>query len=167
MTLDALTMMYNNSLIGISMVTHITEFKLLEFLICVVSVMSVMIKKIWGTLNFSKKKKLGMKIFIIIFSIQFFIKRPQKKKQTNKQTNNIPTFTYSIMASIQIMVWDMAKGDFRDCIIFTIYKTKRSKQRVHEQCFFPFFSPQMCEVGGLVIIHKRMGQIWLLERRKM
>jgi hypothetical protein len=45
------------------------------------------------------------------------------------------------MASIQIMVWDMAKGDLRDCTIFTIYKTKRSKQRVHGQWFFSFFFP--------------------------
>ncbi len=126
--------------------------------------MSVMIKYM-RDIEFQQNFVLGMKIFIIIFSIQFFIKRQKRKK--NKKTNNIPTFTYSIMASIQIIVQDMAKGDLRDCIIFTIYKTKRSKQRVHEQCFFPFFSPQMCEVGGLVIIHKRMDQIWLLESRKM
>jgi hypothetical protein len=31
MSLDALTKMYNNSLIGTSMVTHVTKFELLEF----------------------------------------------------------------------------------------------------------------------------------------
>jgi hypothetical protein len=102
-------------------------------------------------IEFQQKFVLGMKIFIIFFSIQIFNKRQNLKKK------KVPTFTYSRMASIQIMVWDMTNGDLRHCIIFTIYKTKTSKQRVHEQCFFPFLfcSPQICEVGGLVIIHKR------------